>query len=383
MSEIGSKYIIYLHPARGSAMCVAFENFWKKSRYLCSEMKCANTALIYPYHATLTGFFSLDDKDVEFIVKVFREEFSNTSDLGVKKFNFYRNSLCASFLNFEQDVIKTAVKNIKNKMEGKTQINCKDGLHFTLYGFVPRDKAVKLEKYCSEEMKDIINGKFTDVSICLWKTDLDNKNWTIIDSVTTENSMPKYFTISDKDETKDEDEDKYVICLHPMSGTKLSDHFEALSTNSKNICKLSLIKNKHNDYPSHAKLTDFFGINEENLPELIKKFRETFSDVRKIPINFSYDTEKKEYRTMSGISVSSDYVEKRIISFQKSVDDVAKIRIKKPSFDLCPVMDNSVFKVFHKSTRVFVENILNVKHSLFSFCLWKKSREQWCLIEKI
>lgn len=172
-----NKYIIYLHPKHSTPMYFAFEKYWKKVGQVCKKIGCENYAEKYPYHVTLTGFFYMTPSDI----KNFKEKFKNIMKQKyseIDEFKFYRNSY-AAFLSLKHPQLE---KNIKLLID-KTEINPKTGYHFTLYGPVSETDAKIIERECSDEIKKILETKFTDMEICLWTTDKNLKKWDVLEII--------------------------------------------------------------------------------------------------------------------------------------------------------------------------------------------------------
>jgi hypothetical protein len=182
--ESQNKYIIYFHPAHGTPMFHAFEKYWNVSTKACKMMNIKNVALLYPYHATLTGFFTLDDANVaDFVVK-FRSIFHNVGkkttipEFSYSKHRFDNGMHCAS-LRFSHDDIEKKIRELQKATENLAKITPKNDLHFSLYyPLNDRDNQLLYET-TKNLVDDIFNTKFSQMSVCMWKT--DGKNWTIVE----------------------------------------------------------------------------------------------------------------------------------------------------------------------------------------------------------
>ena len=166
-----AKYIFYLHPSPGTKLCDAVSKYWDMCTEICKGY--TNYALMYPFHVSLTGFFTLDEKNLEeeldHVIEIGREVFKNLQDKPVTDFHSY------SFRGMSGITIK--VPSISDKLfilENIPGVKSKTGLHLTLYHEVEDSIRKIIEN--TTNIKIVRETEWENIDVILWKFD-DKGKW--------------------------------------------------------------------------------------------------------------------------------------------------------------------------------------------------------------
>ena len=168
---MSTRYIIYLHPLPDTIAYMELTDMWSKS----PEILTQNTALMYPFHSTLTGFF--ETEEVDEIVKAAKEAFvppEIIDDKIVTDLDIFDNR-SLKVISFKSNYCKTSITTLLQKFTYLRSPSI-DGLHFTLCNSIKQSENDKADALIAEciDLSDWIDDKWT---VLMWK--VYNNNWEI------------------------------------------------------------------------------------------------------------------------------------------------------------------------------------------------------------
>lgn len=187
-------YIFYMHPTENTSAYENLSEFWKISIDICGikgNMK-KNTALLYPFHVSLTSFFDLEKSKINNLINLVNPILSDsrlkTSVNGItpyfvpKQYSRKDSSQKEQYFSaimIDAPQIQQALQEINTITRDKfDMIKIKTGLHATLYNHLDYETMDLFEKFCGL-LPVVRNTNWNDISIILWYCD-DNYNWKIV-----------------------------------------------------------------------------------------------------------------------------------------------------------------------------------------------------------
>jgi hypothetical protein len=173
------KYILYMHPKRNSVEYRHLADYWAKCRYHFNGNFSGNTALLYPFHISLTSW--MNETMAEKIRGICRKEFSQMGRISDLKKFYYPMVRDSPFLGIGL-VSEILTKKIK-KLKG---FPVKNGIHLSLYhfpGIIWDSSECKKESIIrANKLLDLppLNTWSDEFTVILWKTD-NCKKWEIVE----------------------------------------------------------------------------------------------------------------------------------------------------------------------------------------------------------
>eukprot|EP00742_Colponemidia_sp_Colp-10_P012926 GILJ01014561.1.p1 GENE.GILJ01014561.1~~GILJ01014561.1.p1 ORF type:complete len:224 (+),score=15.43 GILJ01014561.1:122-793(+) len=196
------RYILYVHPRQDTLGHTQLSAYWKatKQALASSELTRNDAVTIYPFHATLTRFFTLEDSEphdeieLQQIVAVAQAAFAFVSSCStdplaaaapvVERIEQYDRAPSFTALSLTSPKLSTAIRTLLSACP-RLQSNTIDGLHITLAnGIVSQTDFRKVQNAISSMLTP--QAWADSWTVALWAVSKDDRGvdaWSIVATI--------------------------------------------------------------------------------------------------------------------------------------------------------------------------------------------------------